>query len=86
MENTDIESKKLDHEPPVYSYDHESHDIGQSLYNQALAMDPQRRDDVAKKVKSKLDRVLIPMVSAVATTYSLLLGCKLSRCSSLTKY
>ncbi len=38
-------------------------DIGQSLYDQGLSMDPHRRDMVAKKVKAKVDRALMPMVS-----------------------
>jgi hypothetical protein len=40
------------------------YDIGQSLYDQGLAMDPDHREVVAKKVKKKLDRILLPMVSS----------------------
>lgn len=47
----------------AYSEDHGSPDLGQSLYRQALSMDPERRDIVAKRVKSRLDGALLSMVS-----------------------
>ena len=48
---------------PSGTNDHESQDIGQRLYNQALSMDAERRDVVAKTVKRKLDRILLSLVS-----------------------
>jgi len=37
-------------------------DIGWDLYQQALLLDPADRDAIAKRVKRKLDLILLPMV------------------------
>jgi hypothetical protein len=38
-------------------------DIGLELYKESLAMDPTERDAIAKRVKMKLDCILMPVVT-----------------------
>jgi hypothetical protein len=39
-------------------------DIGFGLYQEALQFNPVEREQIAKTVKLKLDRILLPLVSA----------------------
>lgn len=39
-------------------------DIGFGLYQEALQINPVEREQIAKTVKLKLDRILLPLVSA----------------------
>lgn len=58
-------------------------DIGLELYKQSLEMDPTERDAIAKRVKMKLDCILMPLVSLIAELLNISDTC---RCVSFTSF
>lgn len=61
----DIEShtRSIDAGNDTKLVDEAQGDIGWDLYQAALLMDPAERDMIAKRVKLKLDFILLPLVS-----------------------
>jgi hypothetical protein len=45
--------------------DQDHTDIGYGIYQESLEMDPVEREMLAKRVKKKLDFILLPMVSSL---------------------
>jgi hypothetical protein len=57
----EITAVKLEVEGEIFKPDQDHTDIGYGYYQEALEMDPAERDMLSKKLKKKLDFILLPM-------------------------